>query len=80
MWFASRNHPMALRCRRVGAVHSIKSSLPAAPGGEVLLPGEPERRKRAIRLREGIPLPDDGWESIRETARGAKLRLDAYGF
>jgi hypothetical protein len=25
MWFTSRNHPMALRCRRVGAVHSIIS-------------------------------------------------------
>ncbi len=58
----------------------VKSSLPASPGGEVLLPGEPERRKRAIRLREGIPLPDDGWDSIRDTARAAKLRLDAYGF
>ena len=40
----------------------------------------PERRKRAIRLRDGVPLPDDGWESIRDTAHGAKLRLDAYGF
>jgi uncharacterized oxidoreductase len=46
----------------------------------VLLPGEPERRKRAARLRDGIPLPEDGWESIRETAVAAKLRLDAYGF
>ena len=23
MWFVSANHPMALRCRRVGAVHHI---------------------------------------------------------
>jgi len=58
----------------------VRSSRPAVAGGEVLLPGEPERRKRAIRLRDGVPLPDDGWESIRETAHGAKLRLDAYGF
>ena len=58
----------------------VTSSKPAAPGGEVLLPGKPERRKRAIRLRDGIPVPDDGWESIRETAQTAKLRLEAYGF
>lgn len=69
---------MAAEARRY--LDWVKSSQPAAPDGEVLLPGEPERRKRAIRMREGIPLPEDGWESIRETARGAKLRLDAYGF
>jgi hypothetical protein len=32
MWFASRNHPMALRCRRVGAVHSIISGPQTAAG------------------------------------------------
>jgi uncharacterized oxidoreductase len=58
----------------------VKGSRPAEPGGEVLLPGEPERRKRAIRLREGIPLPAEGWASIRNTARAASIRPEDYGF
>ena len=37
----------------------VKSSRPASPDGEVLLPGEPERRKRAIRMREGISVPEE---------------------
>jgi hypothetical protein len=31
-------------------------------------------------MRDGVPVPDDGWESIRETARAAKLDLEKYGF
>jgi hydroxycarboxylate dehydrogenase B len=58
----------------------VKASRPAEPGGEVLLPGEPERRKRAERLRDGIPLPEDGWASICETARAAGIDPAAYGF
>jgi hydroxycarboxylate dehydrogenase B len=47
----------------------FKSAKPAAPGGEVLIPGEPEQRTRAQREREGVPLPDDTWASILATAR-----------
>jgi hydroxycarboxylate dehydrogenase B len=36
----------------------VKGSPPAAPGGEVLLPGEVERRTRAERLAHGVPLDD----------------------
>jgi len=36
----------------------VKASPPAAPGGEVLLPGDIERRTRALRLQQGIPLDD----------------------
>jgi uncharacterized oxidoreductase len=46
----------------------VKASRPAAPGGEVLLPGEPESRTRARRLRDGIDLDDTTWEQIHETA------------
>lgn len=49
----------------------FKSAKPAAAGGEVLIPGEPEQRTRAQRLKEGIPLPDDTWASILATAREA---------
>lgn len=34
----------------------VKASPPAVPGGEVLLPGEPEQRTREQRRRFGIPL------------------------
>ena len=47
----------------------FKGAKPATPGGEVLIPGEPEQRTRAQRSREGIPLPDDTWAAILATAR-----------
>jgi uncharacterized oxidoreductase len=49
------------------------------PGGAVLLPGEPERRKKAARLRDGIPMSEDGWEAICETARAAGIAAGSYG-
>ena len=47
----------------------FKSAKPAVAGGEVLIPGEPERRMRDQRLREGVPLPDDTWAAIIAAAR-----------
>jgi uncharacterized oxidoreductase len=47
----------------------VKTSRPATPGQDVLVPGEPEIRTRKKRLAEGIPLPDDTWASIAATAR-----------
>ena len=51
----------------------VKSSRPAVPGGEVLIPGEPERRARAARLAGGIPLQADTWAAIVATARDVGL-------
>ena len=51
----------------------VKSSRPATTGGEILLPGEPEVRMRKKRLAEGVPLPDDTWAAIVETARSVGL-------
>jgi uncharacterized oxidoreductase len=51
----------------------VKGSKPASAGGEVLVPGEPEARMRATRLAEGVPLPDDTWAAIVETARSVGL-------
>ncbi len=50
-------------------VATVKSSRPVEPGGEVLVPGEPERRMRAERERDGVPLPDDTWAAIIAAAR-----------
>jgi uncharacterized oxidoreductase len=50
-------------------VDFFKSSRPATAGGEVLVPGEPERRTRDLRLAKGVPLADEVWRAILATAR-----------
>jgi len=57
-------------------IEFVKSSRPATPGGEVLVPGEPERRTREKRLAEGIPLADEAWAAICATARAAGVDPD----
>jgi uncharacterized oxidoreductase len=57
----------------------VKASKPLTAGEDVLLPGEPEERYRAERLKNGIPLPDDTWSSLLSIARevgidGARLQ------
>ncbi len=51
----------------------VRNSRPAAPGGEVLVPGDAESRTRAARLRDGVPLQPETWAAIQTT--GAKLGL-----
>jgi hydroxycarboxylate dehydrogenase B len=51
----------------------VKQAKPAPPAIETLLPGEPERRTRAQRLRDGVPLPEETWGSLLEAARNAGL-------
>jgi uncharacterized oxidoreductase len=60
-------------------VDYVKASRPATPGGEVLVPGEPEARTRAIRLRDGVPLQATTWEAICATARSLGLVPPAVG-
>jgi uncharacterized oxidoreductase len=50
-------------------VSYFKDTKPALGGAEVLIPGEPEARMRAERSRNGVPLPDDTWAAIVNTAR-----------
>ena len=48
---------------------------PRAPGvSEILIPGEPESWAKEVRLREGIPVPENTWERIGEAA--AQLGVD----
>ena len=47
----------------------VKQAKPLDSGSETMLPGEPEIRSREKRVREGIPLPQNTWQGIRETAR-----------
>ena len=46
---------------------------PAAPGGEILFPGEPELRQRERRLKEGIPLGIHTLEELDRLAVGFGL-------
>ena len=52
----------------------VKSSAPTTPGGEILVPGEPESRTKANRLANGIELDDTTWGQISATC--ANLRLN----
>ena len=49
-------------------VAHVKAS-PTAPGfEEILTPGEVEARQTELRLRDGIPIDDETWRQIQETA------------
>ena len=47
------------------------------PGQTILTPGEPERAARAKRMAEGVPLPEETWESILAAARGVGINTNA---
>jgi uncharacterized oxidoreductase len=47
----------------------IRATKPVAGIEQVLIPGDPERRMRAERTKNGIPLPGDTWGAIVNTAR-----------
>jgi hydroxycarboxylate dehydrogenase B len=51
----------------------VTASPPATPGGQVLLPGEIERRTRAERLAHGIPLDPNTLDQLRGAARAVDL-------
>ena len=47
----------------------VKGTKPIDPAAPVLLPGEPEARKRAERIANGVPLTDDTFNALIATAR-----------
>ncbi len=47
---------------------ALRAVRPAPGVAEVLAPGDPERRTRAERARDGIPLPPEVWQSLLDTA------------
>ena len=55
----------------------IKNIKPAPGFDEVLLPGEPEARSAAARLKDGIPVADTTWEQIVEA--GKSVGVDVEG-
>lgn len=51
----------------------IKAAQPTAEAGEVLIPGDKERRLKAERTANGIPLSDETWDAILGAARRVGL-------
>ncbi|MFQ5565229.1 MAG: Ldh family oxidoreductase [Paracoccaceae bacterium] len=59
----------------VGAyVAEIRACPPADPAAPVMVPGDPERKRRAERLANGVPLAPDVWQSLLDA--GASMGLD----
>ncbi|MGO4722340.1 MULTISPECIES: Ldh family oxidoreductase [unclassified Inquilinus] len=56
----------------------FKACRPAVPGDEVLLPGEPEARRRAERVAAGVPLTDEVWRSLGAVAQACGLDAGRY--
>jgi hydroxycarboxylate dehydrogenase B len=46
----------------------VLGARPVDPGLPVLAPGDPESANRAARLADGVPLPVNTWNAIRDTA------------
>jgi uncharacterized oxidoreductase len=55
----------------------IASSKTVTPDGEILVPGEPEARSRARRLREGIELDDTTWGQLVATGESLGVAVRA---
>lgn len=52
----------------------VRACTPADAEAPVMVPGDPERRRRADRRANGLPLPGETWDSI--LAAGERLGLD----
>ena len=75
MDFFDSDHTFAQEARQY--IEFFKSSRPAQSDGDVLIPGDMERRIRAQRERDGVPFPPDAWRSIIEAAHLVGLDDDA---
>jgi len=54
-------------------VEWVKASPPAKAGEPVLAPGDIERRTRAARLADGVPLDDKTWRDLIDAARSVGI-------
>jgi LDH2 family malate/lactate/ureidoglycolate dehydrogenase len=58
-----------------GLANNIKTCPKAEGAGEILVPGEPERRSCAQRRQSGIPLDDGTWKQLSALAEKLKVAL-----
>jgi uncharacterized oxidoreductase len=54
----------------------ITASPPARPDEPVLIPGDPERRTRAERIANGVPIDDETWRELTVAARGVNVLVE----
>jgi uncharacterized oxidoreductase len=57
----------------------IIASPPARPDEPVLIPGDPERRTRAERMANGVPIDDETWRELTVAARGINVLVEPPG-
>jgi LDH2 family malate/lactate/ureidoglycolate dehydrogenase len=55
----------------------VTGCLPAEGVEAVLLPGQPELAMRAIRERDGVPIPDSTWQELEALARDHQVAWPA---
>jgi uncharacterized oxidoreductase len=59
-------------------IHAVKTS-PRAPGvTEILIPGDPERRMKAERQRNGIPVSTQTWNALMEIGHQVQVDVASY--
>ena len=58
----------------------VKASPPTTPGGEIILPGEPENRTRMERLKNGIDLDQETLRQFIRTARSVGVNDEEIRF
>jgi L-2-hydroxycarboxylate dehydrogenase (NAD+) len=58
-------------------VNQIKSSKKAPGVEEIMIPGEPERKIREKRLRDGIPISDEVWRELEQISKELGVNLRA---
>jgi hydroxycarboxylate dehydrogenase B len=54
----------------------VKNTRPIEPNGEILIPYEPEIRSRQARLANGIPIEEESWLRIANTANSLGVSVD----
>jgi hydroxycarboxylate dehydrogenase B len=54
----------------------ITASPPVRPDEPVLIPGDPERRTRADRVANGVPVDDETWRELVAAARGINVLVE----
>jgi uncharacterized oxidoreductase len=57
----------------------ITASPPARPDEPVLIPDDPERRTRAERIANGVPIDDETWRELTVAARGVNVLVEPPG-
>lgn len=64
--------------REVGDLATAVRDCPRAAGcNEIMVPGDPERREKARRLAQGIPLDDGTWKQLADLAAELKVPVPA---